>query len=476
MQLQMRHFIEQEGLAVPGQSLLLACSGGIDSVVLAHLLVSEGYSLGLAHCNFGLRGTESEEDEEFVRQLAVTLDARFYTERFNTKEMAVAEGLSVQMAARELRYQWFKVLMEQHSFNRLVTAHQADDQAETLLLNLVRGTGPKGLRGIVPKRGYLIRPLLFAERTAVAAYAAEQHIAWREDRSNAAITYKRNFIRHQIMPLLRQLNPAAVPVMVQNAARMQAAWPLLQAGLNQAIGTGWITGGGTNNLSVDTPALFSGSAAPLFVLNETLKPYGFSFDTARKIVIKPAAYRKYLNKNFVLNTGPEGLKIAINTASFGLPDGAGDQLSANDAARKGSPSLLAAEVFELPEAPGLYAAFGCHIKISLFPAAGFVPPKLKNTAAFDADTLHFPLQLRPWQAGDWFVPFGFKGRKKLSDFLTDLKLPRSQKEGTLVLTSRNDIIWVVGRRPDNRFRITEATQTVWQAELIDDEVTPEPNF
>ncbi|MDR0667685.1 MAG: tRNA lysidine(34) synthetase TilS [Prevotellaceae bacterium] len=412
---------------------LVAVSGGIDSMTLAHLCHAGGVPIGVLHCHFGLRGAESDDDALFVEQWADARRIPFFCARFDTQRYAAAHALSTQMAARELRYAWFEEMRQTHAYTDIAVAHHADDNAETLLINLLRGTGLKGLCGMMPVNGRIIRPLLFATRREIGEYARQNHIAYREDRTNAGNDYVRNQIRHRVIPELQKINPAATAHIVAAAGRLTQARRALATEKDKiANACGSRTAAGEVRISI---AALKATPHYAFWLFEWLQDYHFPSAVTTDVVdaLDGQAGKRFYSPDHLLVKDRDELIIT----PLAPPPVAGEQAIEKDCRGITQPLPLRFE----------YRATG----------ADFVLPRGKHTACLAADKLQFPLRLRPWRAGDAFVPFGMKGRKKVSDFLIDEKMPRHRKASQYVLTSGADVVWLVGRRIDDRYRITPAT-------------------
>ncbi|MFN4257168.1 MAG: tRNA lysidine(34) synthetase TilS [Saprospiraceae bacterium] len=435
-------FSEKNALLPGGARLLVAVSGGVDSVVLARLLAeARAWPLGLAHCNFQLRGPESDGDEAFVRDLAAEIGAAFFVQRFDTQVFAEQNNLSVQLAARQLRYQWFEKIRAEHGFDLIATAHNLNDSAETTIFNLVRGTGTAGLQGIPARNGAVVRPLLFAQRIEIEAFAREQNIAWREDSSNASDDYTRNFVRHHILPRMAELNPN----LLETIARMQARVGEMEANFEHLAAQFWAQhsteNDGIQRIEKQAIAAFP---SPKNLLFHWLRPHGFSEEQARQLaenlaeqpglaLVSADGFRVVLDRTHILleknaarpieNLRDETVKIEADDLMVSLPDGS---------------KMVLLTVENRGEFVGASA----------------------TTAWVAAENLCFPLLLRRWRAGDVFQPLGMDGKhQKLQDFFTNLKLSLPEKDRVWLLENgTGEIIWVVGHRPDERFKITPTTR------------------
>lgn len=431
-------FLDEQALCLPGSRILLAVSGGRDSVLMARLFAGSGYAIGIAHCNFNLRGVESDADEALVSGLARQLDVPFYATAFETEAHARALGISIQMAARDLRYEWLETIRASQGYDCIAVAQHQNDHLETLLLNLVRGTGLGGLRGILPKRGRIIRPLLFLTAAEVEAEVGRQGLAYRDDASNFSTKYARNKIRLEVIPRLKELNPALERTMAANITHFTDAHAVLKryvAELRDRLFVPKQADGGEEwHVSVTGLMALDPQA---FLLYELFRPYGFTEavladladalpGTSGKRFFSPS-HVLYVDRQTVVMKRTEPFTEGIKTI-----DGAGEDVCWGEYRFEGR---LSADTIVRPEA---------HI------------------AQFDADGLVFPLQIRSWRTGDVFHPLGMKGSKKLSDFFVSLKIPVYRKHQVPVVVNGNgDIIWVAPYRMDNRYKITGKTKKVF---------------
>ncbi len=404
--------------------VLLTVSGGIDSVVMCDLFKEAGIDCGIAHCNFRLRGEESDGDAAFVRELASRLGFRYHETAFDTSRVAGEQRISTQMAARNLRYDWFASLAGEFGYRYVATAHHAGDQVETVLLNLVRGTGIRGLQGIPPVNGMIIRPMLFATREQIAQYAGERNLPWREDRSNADDYYRRNRIRKHVVPVLKSINPSLENTVSEMAERMEAAQLWLDHTLELWKEEVWQETGALVRISI---AGLQNAVSPAFQLYALLEEFGFSYRQVKEIlaVLDGTPGKKFLSPTHLLVKDRDFLVMARNETSS-----------------EGSDDCLTVERFPKP--------------------VDFRPEPAETAAFFDADLLKLPLRVRPWAPGDTFRPFGMNGRtKKVSDFLVDRKLDLITKSRVKVLVdAEENILWVVGLRSDHMTRVTGQTVNV----------------
>lgn len=411
---------------------LLAISGGLDSTVLAMLLHQSGIAFSMAHCNFNLRAEESDGDEAFVKQLGKHLGIRVYVQRFDTKAYAKIHGLSTQMAARNLRYKWFDELSERENLDGLIVAHHADDQLETILLNLLRGTGIEGIYGMAESREKIIRPLLPFSRAAIAAFAVEQGYTWREDSSNASIDYKRNYLRHEVVPRLTDFDQAALSLLQHSFDRIKdtgkAFFHLYDSWLDSNVKQE----GQFSYLPVAALEKAPGKKSLLFYW---LRPYGFKYAQMDDVVL--ALDRREPGKAFL--SGTYSLNMDRDCLIIGPYENEWEEKSVE-------PSDIAVRINQ--------DEYDLLILDQLA-----VPGGLPSEAMLDRDRLNFPLKIRRWQQGDKFRPLGMKNFKKVSDLLIDLKVPLIRKPGVKVLCSGDDIVWVIGIRIDDRYKITPLTKS-----------------
>ncbi len=423
-------FIAQHQLFAPTDRLLLAVSGGLDSVVLAHLFHRLGQPFAIAHVNFGLRGAESDGDEAFVQQLALELGVKCLVKQLAAAQVAKTEKISLQMAARQLRYAWFEQARQALGCARIVTAHHQNDELETVLYNLTKGTGIAGLHGIRPLNGHLARPLLCLTRAEIAQFAHEHALAWREDSSNASDKYARNLIRHRVVPVLRQLNPHLEETFGQSIEKIAAVERVFALALQEFRAQVLTQIGDVFYLSFAKLKLVPEPTIKLFYL---LQEFGFNYTQTKLIIaqLNQAAGKEFLSASHWLVIDRQALVIVSRDQPVGQPFSIGQEALAE-------PGRLTIR------ASGLIQLEICRLAAPLPPDPAFIQ--------LAYDQLRFPLMLRPWRAGDWFVPTGMRGKKKISDFLNDHKVPRNLKDRIWVLCSGQDIAGVVGYRADERFR------------------------
>lgn len=428
-------FINQHTPDLKQQPTLLAVSGGIDSVVMAHLFHNLGLPAGIAHCNFGLRGEESDGDEAFVQELAAQCNFPFFVTRPDVKGAARTGSVSTQMAARALRYAWFEKVRAESGYEWIATAHHANDSLETLLLNLARGTGPAGLTGIAPVNGKLIRPLLFSNRAEVSRYAAQNGIRWREDRTNETDDYYRNKIRHHVIPVLAELNPSLETTFNASSERLRAGNALLEEYLQK-----WKMQ--TVRYEADAIRIpiseLLGSSELNYRLWIILQDLDFQYSQIRGILsaLDGIPGKRFFSPTHVLLVDRDYLVLKAKSGTYD-----GEEL-----------------IIEGPDAT--FDWQGQRFNLHTLPAGTSLHFD-KSTIVVDAGRLKFPLTLRKWREGDIFQPFGMAGKhKKVSDLLIDNKIDRFEKEKTAVLLNGNgEIIWVVGVRADERFRLSSGSQS-----------------
>ncbi|WP_027002046.1 tRNA lysidine(34) synthetase TilS [Hugenholtzia roseola] len=480
---QMADFVAKNALFEKEAPLLVAVSGGIDSVVLCDLLIAQGYKIAIAHCNFSLRGIESDQDQIWVEKFALKNRVPFFSKKFDTlqiikeqkrkrKDNKEKKQTSIQVIARQLRYQFFLEILEKEKYQHLLTAHHQDDLMESLLLNLCKGTGIAGLRGILPKRPYpssyflnqdksnlevsnfyaeknkyyLVRPLLFLNKSHILEYAKKYNLQWREDSSNQTDKYRRNLIRHQVSPILHQVNEKAAAKFAHSAERA-AEMEQLFLQHYRFFYKKYVQKTkqfGQTLFKIQYQGL-QRSSAPAAILYQLLKTKHFSYHTCQKISNQIKSLQTPLLESlrfeskshvFLLDKYEIILYPKNSKSSFFVLEKANDKVIFFD--KTISTSLISIEKFT-----------------ASFPAAD------APLALFDAAQISFPLHLRLWQAGDSFAPLGMKGRhKKVSDVLNDLKISTFEKNNTWVLLSKGEIIWVVGKRISDLHKVLPTTQTL----------------
>ena len=425
------NYIKKEHLFNPKDQLIIAVSGGLDSIVLTRLCIQSGFKISIAHCNFQLRGAESEGDEQFVRSLAAKYGVELFVHKFDASQYAADNKVSIQVAARELRYGWFAELAEKMNAC-ILTAHHADDNVETLLMNFFKGTGINGLKAMSPKNGKVIRPLLFANKADLLQFATYHKLDHVEDSSNEENKYTRNYFRNQLIPGIAKVFPQVEKNLAANINRFAEVNILYSQAINNHIKKLIEVKGN----EVHIPILKLQKAVPLnTILFEIIKTYSFSFSQVGEVIqlfksesgkyVSSSTHRVIRNRNWLLIT-PVDNTIAANI----IIDNEQDAIIFQEGALS----------FK-------------NVSVS----NNFKPSTESTLAILDRSTIHFPLLLRKWKQGDYFYPLGMSKKKKLSRFFIDQKMSLAQKERTWVLEMDKKIVWVVGIRIDNRFKITPST-------------------
>jgi len=416
--------------------LLLAISGGLDSVVLTHLCCELKLNVALAHCNFILRGNESDADEAFILELAETLNVEVFIENFETESYAKTNKLSIQMAARELRYKWFEDLSNRLEFDYILTAHHADDNLETFLINLTRGTGLEGLKGIPEVNNNIVRPLLPFSRESVMNYAEENGIKWREDSSNASTKYLRNKLRHDVIPGLKETNPQLLKNFERTLSYLKDSGDIIEEHVETVLKQA-IKEIDDRKIIYDI-AVFKKLNNPKAYLYEIFMDYGFTEWNDVLSLLDAQSGKQLFSKTHCLlkdrdclilselNLDPSNTEIII-ASNEKVKDIANGQLLMEDSERA--------------------------LKFNL------------NEIYIDKELLKFPLIVRTWQQGDYFYPFGMQGKKKLSKYFKDEKLSLIEKENVQLLCSENDIVWIIGKRADNRYIVSDKTKKILKITL-----------
>jgi tRNA(Ile)-lysidine synthase len=414
-------------LCEPTQRVLLTVSGGIDSMVMLHLFKSAGFSIGVAHCNFQLRGKDSDADEAFVEKHAKTQNIPFYIQRFETNNYATEQGISIQMAARDLRYNWFEKIRQKERFDFIATAHHLNDSIETIIFNLAHGRGADGLVGIAAKNGKIIRPLLFASRNEIEKYAADNQITWREDSSNQKGDYKRNFIRHEIIPKLSELNPGFEEAMTRSIKKNEGILEIKKIGL--ALFENRNENRDDSNFSIPKTTIqaFEHAGSTLYQL---IKKFGFTLEQSEQI--------------FSILDGQSGKSFFSNSHHLVVDR---DALFISEIIEALNSTVITRQQ-PVSQLNGLRMQFATTSDLTFD----------NETVLLDADKLSFPLTWRAWKEGDFFYPLGMSNKKKISDFLIDNKIPITDKKKITVLESGGEIAWVVGHRISDRFKITPDTK------------------
>lgn len=419
----------------PGDTLLVGISGGLDSVVLAELLHRAGLAFAVAHCNFKLRGKESDLDEIFVKQLAAKYDKPFYCKSFDTIDIASERGISIEMAARDLRYEWFEEVRKSLHYDWIVVAHHLDDQTETFFLNLARGTGISGLTGMKAVNGKIVRPLLFATRSEIRQFATENWLTYREDSSNALTEFQRNKIRHQVIPLMEELNPSFSSGIQETISHLRDTYSIYCQAIDRARER-IVRRKSSDEFEISIDELKLSEPVSTFLF-ELLRPYHFNGEVVNEIL-------KSLE-------GQPGKQFLSPTHRAVLDRGC---IVVTKLHR------ISHERYYLEEScQGIDHPISLSLK-SMQRTESFVIGTSLKTAMIDMDMLQFPLILRKWQKGDYFQPLGMKGYKKLSDFFVDEKISLPNKENTWLLANGEEIVWVIGLRLDDRYKITNKTTRI----------------
>lgn len=423
-----KKYLVSHHLLSKGDKALVALSGGVDSMVLATLMLRCGYDVSFAHCNFHLRGEESDGDEAFVRAFADKVGVTLFVKHFDTLQYADNHKLSVEMAARELRYSWFESL----GFDNVAVAHHADDQIETFFINLLRGSGIKGLKAMQPRNGIYLRPLLWASRDEILSFALKNSIQWREDHTNNETIYFRNKIRHLLLPVLDDVKTDARNRMLFSidclCSENQLYRSLIKEKLKAVEDVRGVLHSVSKNLFLGEDGSVTNTNIQL--LFEWIRDFGFSFSQCESIcaAMSSSAGKSFFSNDYQLVVEKNDVEIFPIVTDESVPE----------------------------------------IKMTILERdGGFVIDKNNcDIAQLDADKLSLPLSLRRWQNADRFRPLGLRGSKLVSDFFNDIGLTTFEKKNTwIMIDNKGTIVWVVGRRIDDRFKITEKTSRVCQINL-----------
>ena len=430
------HYIHEHKLFDTKSKILLAISGGIDSVCLADLLIRSGYNVEFAHCNFKLREEESDQDEIFVSDLANKNKIPFHHISFDTNHYALSNKLSIQMAARELRYEWFEKVRREISADYIAIAHNQNDNIETFFINLINGTGLKGLRAIQNKNNFIVRPLMFASRNQIEEYVKSKSLNFREDSSNKSKKYQRNKVRHDLMPLLKQINPSIENTIADEIEIIKNTYSIFKEQVDRVVKE--ISCQTDDGIKISKNKLIKLEPIDTY-LYEILNVFGFTDLKSIKNSILSNPGKQFFSKSHRLLIDREFVFIEKIEDDF-----------FND--------ILINESTLILNSP---------INISFKISSNDQIDKIKDTACFDYEKLVFPLVIRKWKSGDKFIPSGMKGFKKLSDYFIDNKINRLLKEKTLLICSNDDIIWVIGHRIDERYKATSKTKKMYIANLLE---------
>lgn len=434
-----REFNSRQRLFATDDRILLAISGGIDSVAMLHLFLGLNNQIAVIHCNFQLRSSDSDEDEAFVRNLCSMNNLPCFSRRFNTLQFAEENNLSIQLAARELRYAYFEEIRQQEGYDRIAIAHNSDDSIETFFINLMRGTGIKGLTGIKASSGRIIRPLLFASRNQIVEFAKEIKMLHRLDKSNLENKYKRNQVRNELMPLLENMAPSFRKTMLEVLHKLDGTNRIYQERIEELMKD--LVQDAENFQFIDMDSLKKKPYSDI-VLPELLRKFGFSADICQQIILNldsesgttflSPTHRLIKDRNRLLLTGRSSAEDEVFYIDENIP------------------------VIELP----LVLRFFNESRSS-----GYRIPREKDIACIDKDKLVFPLMLRHWKNGDYFRPLGMEQMKKLSDYFIDEKFSIPEKEQAWLLLSDGKIVWICGHRLDERFKISESTRNILRIEM-----------
>jgi tRNA(Ile)-lysidine synthase len=430
--------VKQQNLFLPKDKLLLAVSGGVDSVVLCELCKQAGYDFIIVHCNFQLRGAESHRDEQFVRNLGIQYKVYACVREFDTVKYAAENKLSIQEAAREIRYWYFDLLIKDNLGDYLLTAHHADDNIETLLMNFFRGTGLQGLKGIPVKNGYIRRPLLSFSKEELIAFAKENKLDWVEDSSNESSKYTRNFFRNEIIPAISKVYPQVSENLQDNINRFKEIEKLYKLSAGELKKKICKQKGNEVHIPVKQLMGFKSKA----LIYEIISSYGFH----EKQVVEIEKLAESESGKYIQSPGNNYRMIRHRDWFIISPVQA---IEAENIVIEESDKEI---IFSLG-------------KLSIERTLNLKPQTLNDRVSLDAKEISFPLLLRKWKQGDYFYPLGMKKKKKLSRFFIDQKLSKTEKEKVWVIESNQRIIWVAGYRIDERFKVTEKTKQVFQITL-----------
>lgn len=427
-------FIEQKSLFSKDDLILVGVSGGADSMTLVQSLYELGYSVAIAHCNFCLRGEESDGDQKFVEDYATKRSIPIHVTSFDTINYANEHKISIEMAARELRYSWFSMVMKIGGYTKLAIAHNQNDGIETFFINLLRSSGIKGLMGIPVKNGVIVRPLLIVSRAEIEEFSRQSELLYRVDSTNITNDYLRNKIRNIILPEFESISQGSLEAMADSIEHVQQAYAVYRHSVEEkkriccrATPKGFV---------IDETLLLQYDFAPT-LLHEFLYPYGFNPNVISQIFdcIGTQAGKMFESDRYVVLHDRDCLIVEEK------------QLREQDCV------LITEDIAEYQLKKSVLRYVTCSRDT-------FVLDKRRSVASLDLEKLKFPLSLRAWRAGDSFVPYGMNGRKKVSDFLIDEKVPLLKKQGVLVLESNGEIVWVVGYRVSQLFAVTESTKKI----------------
>ena len=430
-------YVERHELFSHEDKILLTVSGGVDSMVMLSIFVRLGYNVGVAHCNFGLRGEESDADTEMVERECEKLGIVCHSKRFDTKGEMARTGDSMEMTARRQRYEWFYELCQSEGYTVIAVAHHANDSIETFFINLLRGTGLRGLTGINRQYGKVVRPLLYATRKDILEYAVHNNIPYREDSSNRSTKYLRNKIRLGLLPMLQEINPRFTPLMRGNLYRLSDAQRFIDVAIDRIREAAVHSENGVDTIEVSAiDAMYPRD----FVIYELLSStYGFKGDVVEelnKALKRGITDRRFYSRDYVAYLDRGNIMVT----SIVEEDDCEVEVERDDMRSYCGNSVLYYEHTDIDN------------------VSEYQLPS--DVALIDEAKLQYPLHLRRWREGDTFIPFGMAGRKKVGDYLTDHKVPIVERKRQFVLVSGDDIVWVVGRRTDERYRIGANTESI----------------
>jgi tRNA(Ile)-lysidine synthase len=436
---QLRNFIHSNSLTSPGEKILIAVSGGIDSVVLTHMLNRIGIDFSIAHCNFGLRGLESDIDELFVRDIAQYYKVDFYIRKFNPEDFNSIPGNSIQMQARHLRYMWFLELLNEAKFNKIAIAHNKNDNTETVFLNLIKGAFWRGLQGIKVKNGNIIRPLIWASRSEIEEYARYNKLSYRLDSSNMKDKYIRNNLRLNIIPLIRKINSDLDNTIYQSSIFRQYMTDYFENNLIDLKSR--IIKHDGNKLIINREDLIQINPAVLFSI---IEDYGFTFSQCQDLFksLEHNEAKEFLSEKYRMIKQRQNILITDKNESFNFID---QKINKDD-------RWIVVKRYK--------------IEFELLEEGEMALSKNFGEVFLDFDKLEFPLKIRNWMPGDKFIPLGMKGSKKVSDYLTDVHADVFDKENQFVITSGSNIVWLVGKRIDERYKVKSTSKKILRIQLL----------
>lgn len=435
MKNQLQNHIHNNHPYLKGKKLLLAVSGGIDSMVLWHLFHQLEFDITVAHCNFNLRGVESDADEAFVKTTCEALKTPFYIQKFDTKQFASDYKLSIQLAARKLRYDWFSKLLLDQKLDYVLTAHHLDDEIETFLIHLTRGTGLEGLTGIPAKNGSVIRPLLQFTREQIETFAKENKIKWREDLSNASHKYLRNKLRHDVVPVLKNLNPSFMHSFQNTLDNLKQSQSLVDDA--SRIVYRKVVQEEQNQKKIDISELMQLKNYEAY-LYQWLKPLGFTAWKDIYALVEAQSGKQIFSEDYLVLKDRDYL-------------------------------IVSARNFQVNEKTYMIEKDNLEVNIPLKISISKIDniSNLTNTTIFvDEEKIIYPLIIRKWQEGDVFYPSGMHGKKKVSKYFKDEKFSLIDKENQWLLCSNDEIVWIINHRADQRFIANNNTKNILKLETL----------